>query len=71
VIVDRSLETLATSDRGVVMLRQMLLAGLKDIDEGRDPMGVVRDKNSVIVFDAQKNFTDVNKDFAGNALAQS
>ena len=44
---------LATSDRGVAMLRQMLFDSLKAIESGQDPMGVVRESNSVVVFDAQ------------------
>ena len=73
VIVDRTQETLATSDRGVAMLRQMLFTGLEDIAAGRDPMGVVRDPagSNVIVFDAQKNFTDIDKNHAGQTLART
>jgi hypothetical protein len=70
VIADRTRETLATSDRGIAMLRQMLLDGLKAIDAGGDPMGIIRDtgQNNLIAFDAKKNFTDMDKDFSGKAL---
>jgi 5,5'-dehydrodivanillate O-demethylase len=69
VIVDRTQEILATSDRGVAMLRQMLFDSLKAIDNGQDPMGIVRDSNSVVMFDAQKNFVDTDKDFTGKKIA--
>jgi hypothetical protein len=61
---------LGTSDRGIAMLRQMLLDGLKAIDAGEDPMGVIRDtgQNNLIAFDAKKNFTDMDKDFSGKAV---
>jgi hypothetical protein len=35
-------ETLATTDRGVVMLRRMLGAMVDDVEAGRDPVGVTR-----------------------------
>jgi len=69
VIVDRTQELLATSDKGVAMLRQMLLDGLKSIDRGEDPIGVIRESNSVVTFDASKNFVDTDKDFTGKRIA--
>jgi phenylpropionate dioxygenase-like ring-hydroxylating dioxygenase large terminal subunit len=36
-------ETLATSDRGIVMLRRMLRTLVDDVEAGRDPVGVSRD----------------------------
>ena len=44
VIADRSLETLAESDRGVVLYRRVLLEQLDRIARGEDPLGVVRDE---------------------------
>lgn len=35
-------ETLATSDRGVVMIRRMLKTMVEDVEAGRDPQGVSR-----------------------------
>lgn len=40
-------ETLATSDRGVVMLRRMLLSMADDVEAGRDPINIVRDPSVV------------------------
>jgi nitrite reductase/ring-hydroxylating ferredoxin subunit len=42
-IANHELEHLATSDRGVIMLRNLLRRGIKDIEAGRDPKGVIRD----------------------------
>jgi phenylpropionate dioxygenase-like ring-hydroxylating dioxygenase large terminal subunit len=40
-------ETLATGDRGVVMLRRMLLAMAADVEAGRDPINIIRDPSEV------------------------
>ena len=63
-IFDRTREYLATSDAWIVQFRKMLLDQMKAVEEGRDPFGVLRDpaKNTMIRFDAGKNFSDgVNK----------
>ena len=39
----RSAEHLATSDRGIAMLRRLLQRQLEALREGRDPAGVIRD----------------------------
>ena len=43
-ITDRSLETLAESDRGVILYRRVLLEQLDKIARGEEPLGVVRDE---------------------------
>jgi 5,5'-dehydrodivanillate O-demethylase len=52
-LTDRSREHLGVSDRGVVMLRRMLKQQITAVQEGRDPMGVIRDpeKNAAIDLD--------------------
>jgi phenylpropionate dioxygenase-like ring-hydroxylating dioxygenase large terminal subunit len=40
-------ETLATGDRGVVMLRRMLLAMADDVEAGREPINIIRDAAEV------------------------
>jgi hypothetical protein len=40
-------ETLATGDRGVVMLRRMLLAMADDVEAGRDPINIIRDPSEI------------------------
>jgi 5,5'-dehydrodivanillate O-demethylase len=42
-IADRTRERLATSDRGVVMLREMTLREIRKVQQGLDPKGVIRD----------------------------
>jgi 5,5'-dehydrodivanillate O-demethylase len=42
-IADRSQERLATTDRGVVMYREMLRREIARVQAGHDPLGVVRD----------------------------
>jgi len=42
-ITDRTVEHLATSDRGIMMYRNMLLENIEKVERGEDPIGVVRD----------------------------
>jgi 5,5'-dehydrodivanillate O-demethylase oxygenase subunit len=42
-IADRSKENLASTDRGVAMYRRTLRRELKKIEQGLDPMALVRD----------------------------
>ncbi|NIO08139.1 MAG: Rieske 2Fe-2S domain-containing protein [Deltaproteobacteria bacterium] len=42
-ISDRTDERLATADRGIVMLREMMLREIRRVQQGQDPMGVIRD----------------------------
>jgi 5,5'-dehydrodivanillate O-demethylase len=42
-IFDRSKEHLGATDTGVVMLRQMLMEGIRAVEEGREPIGIFRD----------------------------
>ena len=59
-IFDRTREYLATSDAWIVQFRKMLLDQMKAVEEGRDPLGVIRDpaQNQCIYFDAMMNFAD-------------
>jgi phthalate 4,5-dioxygenase oxygenase subunit len=43
-IYDRTVEHLGYTDRGVIHLRNILLEAIRDVEEGRDPRGVVRDE---------------------------
>jgi hypothetical protein len=40
------------------------------IESGKDPFGLLRDPslNTIVRFDAQKNFADTDKDFSGNPV---
>jgi len=52
-IADRSRERLATSDRGVVMLRELMKREIEKVRQGLDPKGVIRDP-------AQNTMIDTN-----------
>jgi 5,5'-dehydrodivanillate O-demethylase len=42
-ICDRTQERLTSSDRGVILLRQVMFREMKKVQQGQDPMGVIRD----------------------------
>ena len=48
-IADRTRERLATSDRGVTMLRELLKRELAKLERGEDPIGVCRDADHPII----------------------
>jgi 5,5'-dehydrodivanillate O-demethylase len=41
-IADRTVEHLATSDRGIVLLRQLMFENIAKVQQGLDPLGVIR-----------------------------
>jgi 5,5'-dehydrodivanillate O-demethylase len=46
---DRSIERLASSDRGVVMFRELLKEQIEKVQRGEDPLGVIRDPNHEMI----------------------
>jgi 5,5'-dehydrodivanillate O-demethylase len=48
-IPDRSVERLATSDRGVLLFRSLLRENIEKVQRGEDPMGVIRDPNPPMI----------------------
>lgn len=48
-IPDRAAERLATSDRGVLLLRQVLRENIERVQQGLDPLGVVRDPDHSMI----------------------
>jgi 5,5'-dehydrodivanillate O-demethylase len=48
-ISDRTRERLATSDKGVVLLRQVLREQIERVQRGEDPIGVVRDPDHATI----------------------
>jgi 5,5'-dehydrodivanillate O-demethylase oxygenase subunit len=48
-IADRTTERLATSDKGVVLLRQVVKENIERVQQGLDPLGVIRDPNHAII----------------------
>jgi 5,5'-dehydrodivanillate O-demethylase len=43
-VSDRTLEHLVTSDKGIMMMHNMLLDNIARVERGEDPTGVVRDE---------------------------
>jgi 5,5'-dehydrodivanillate O-demethylase len=48
-IADRTCERLATSDRGVVMYRMMVMREIEKVRQNLDPMNVIRDPDHAII----------------------
>jgi 5,5'-dehydrodivanillate O-demethylase len=48
-IMDRTSEHLAASDRGVVLLRRLILEQIERVEQGHDPMGVIRDADHAMI----------------------
>ena len=53
-ITNRVNENLATSDRGVVMMRKMAKQAIDDVKKGKDPIHTIRGDNPTIVLEAFK-----------------
>ncbi len=56
-LADRSRERLVSSDKGVVMLRNLLRLQIEKVKRGEDPMGVIRDveDNQLIAFKVKQS----------------
>src|SRR5438270_9140510 len=48
-ISPRTDERLATSDKGIVMLRDLMFQEIEKVQRGDDPLGVMRDPNHAII----------------------
>ena len=48
-IADRENERLATTDRGVSLLRQVTLENIERVEQGLDPLGVIRDPDHAMI----------------------
>ena len=57
-VAKHSQEHLATTDRGIVMLRRLLQEQLDAIKEGRDPSGVSFDPDAPPVVYSARNFLE-------------
>jgi len=65
-VADRSVERLATSDRGVVMLRNLLRQEIERVQRGEDPMSIVRDPaHAMIDTNLHTSLTDYVGRFRG------
>jgi 5,5'-dehydrodivanillate O-demethylase len=65
-IAKRHLESLGTTDKGVIMFRNMVKRELQNVAAGRDPMGVIRDpaRNRVIELPLEKHKDMLSDGFA-------
>lgn len=52
-LADRTKERLATSDRGVVMLREMMKREIEKVRSALDPIGVIRDPSQNTIIDTK------------------
>src|SRR4029077_9919748 len=50
---DRTRERLASSDRGVVMLREIMMREIRKVEQGLDPIGVIRDPAQDVMIDTK------------------
>ena len=50
-IPERRLEHLASSDRGVIMMRRIWHKAMEDVAQGKDPKGVLREDNGMLEVD--------------------
>jgi hypothetical protein len=50
-IPERRLEHLASSDRGVLMMRRIWHKAMEDVAQGKDPKGVLRNGNGMLEVD--------------------
>lgn len=57
-IFDRSTERLATSDEGVILLRKMVMDGIRAVRQGCDPVGVLRGHGSDHIIDLEQFVVD-------------
>jgi 5,5'-dehydrodivanillate O-demethylase len=50
-IADRTRERLTSSDRGIILLREVMMREIKRIQEGLDPMGIIRDPSKHVMIE--------------------
>jgi len=48
-VADRAQERLATSDRGIVILRELMKQEIEKVERGLDPLGVIRDPEHPVI----------------------
>ncbi|MBK20308.1 MAG: hypothetical protein CMM52_15865 [Rhodospirillaceae bacterium] len=56
--VDRSIERLGTTDRGVIMLRKKVERGIEAVKQGKDPEGVIRNLPDGHIISSSDKVTD-------------
>ncbi|MBM2809952.1 MAG: Rieske (2Fe-2S) domain protein [Chloroflexi bacterium] len=71
-IFDRRGEHLSTSDAGVALLRTMLKREIEKVQQGLDPLGVIRDPNQEPIDTCMQSYAEVIRQFprTGRALSR-
>jgi 5,5'-dehydrodivanillate O-demethylase len=69
-IADRTNERLTSSDRGIVMLREIMMREIKRVREGLDPKGVIRDPEQHVMIDTKlmESIAQTGRDRAPRAV---
>jgi 5,5'-dehydrodivanillate O-demethylase len=69
-IADRTTERLTSSDRGIIMLREVMFREMKKVQQGLDPMGIIRDpaKNPFIDTHLLESIAQSGEDRAPRAV---
>jgi 5,5'-dehydrodivanillate O-demethylase len=69
-VADRTNERLISSDRGIIMLREVMFREMKKVRQGEEPMGVVRDpaKNSLIDTHLMESIAQIGENRAPRAV---
>jgi hypothetical protein len=69
-VADRTNERLTGSDRGIIMLREVMFREMKKVRQGEDPMGVVRDpaKNPLIDTHLMESIAQIGENRAPRAV---
>jgi 5,5'-dehydrodivanillate O-demethylase oxygenase subunit len=69
-IADRTRERLTSSDRGIIMLRKVMFREMKKVQQGHDPMGIIRDpaKNPFIDTHLMESIAQRTEDRAPRAV---
>ena len=72
-IADRTKETLVGSDQGIALYRKLLMENIELIEQGKDPMGIIRNEseNSMISFQQEKNKFNGGTSFLREAIEMS
>jgi 5,5'-dehydrodivanillate O-demethylase oxygenase subunit len=71
-IADRTRERLTTSDRGIVLFREVLMREMEKVRQGLDPIGVIRDgaQNPMIDTHLMESIAQITQDRAPRAVNQ-
>jgi 5,5'-dehydrodivanillate O-demethylase len=69
-VADRTNERLTSSDRGIIMLREVMFREMKKVRQGEEPMGVVRDpaKNPLIDTHLMESIAQIGENRAPRAV---